>query len=142
MNENAALVHGFEAGKLEALTHEDHVRVAWLLLAECELSEALSRFRRGAQALAAARGRPEIYHETMTCAYLFIIHERMVRDRGHVGDAGDWNHFRCRHGDLLDHSRSVLAHYYKARTLDSELARRCFLMPDRGFTGAPREPAQ
>ena len=57
--------------------HAEHVRLAWLLLAEAPLMAALLRFRTLLKAYAAHIGAAGIYNETITCFYLLLIRERM-----------------------------------------------------------------
>jgi hypothetical protein len=64
--------------------------------------------------------------ETITHAYFFLIRERMVRE-----DASDWDEFAANNPDLLVWEGGVLGRYYRESTLQSELARRVFLFPDR-----------
>ena len=42
-----------------------------------------------------------------------------------------WEQFAAMHADLFDWKNSILLHYYQKETLQSELARRIFVMPDR-----------
>jgi hypothetical protein len=46
----------------------------------------------------------------------------------------DWAAFAAANADLLHWQNSVLKTYYRAETLQSDLARRVFVFPD---TGAP-----
>ncbi len=103
------------------------MHVAWLYLQQHPLVEAVRRFSEGAKALAASRGRPDFYHETITWAYMLVINERMARD----GREMSWTEFSQTHPDLLDHSNTVLHRYYRRETLESPLARKTFLMPER-----------
>ncbi len=121
------LLRGFESCTIDKFTHEHHVHVAWLYLQRHLLVEAVRRFSEGAKALAASRGRPDVYHETMTWAYMLVINERMARD----GREMSWTDFSQTHADLLDHSNTVLHRYYHRETLESPLARKTFLLPDR-----------
>jgi hypothetical protein len=105
--------------------HRDHVRLAWIYLRERPVIEALERFTASLKRFAAANGRPELYHATITWAYLLLIHERMERNA-----AADFESFARQNSDLLTWKPSVLDEYYDAATLDSDLARRTFLMPD------------
>ena len=43
--------------------------------------DALARFTAGLQRFATFHGHPGLYHETITWAYLFLIHERMADSR-------------------------------------------------------------
>jgi hypothetical protein len=131
----------FEAGTLrgEQFHHADHVRMAWLYLRELPLAEALDRFPAGIRRLAQALDKPGLYHETITWAYVLLIHERMARGGVREGAGESWEDFAARHPDLLTWKPSALDAYYSAETLSSELARRVFLLPDR-IAGAAATP--
>lgn len=128
MNE-AAFLEAFEAGTLalEEFHHRDHVRAAWLLLKQASPVEAMARFTRALRQFARNVGKPGLYHETVTWAYLLLIHERMAR--GPEGDTFAW--FAERNDDLFTWRPSILDRYYRPETLKSELARQVFLLPDR-----------
>lgn len=115
----------FQAGTLEPFHHQDHVRMAWLYLQHAPLLEAIANFTKDLQHFAAAKGQPNLYHETITWGYLLLIHERMARVPGQ-----DWATFAAANPDLLTWERSILKTYYRAETLQSELARRTFIFPD------------
>lgn len=123
------LVRLFEAGESPptGFHHRDHVRVAWWYLRERPLPEALGRFATGLQRFAAAQGKPDLFHETITTAYLLLINERLA-DRGR--DLA-WEEFAARNPDLLTWKPSILARYYREETLSSARAKRTFVMPDR-----------
>jgi hypothetical protein len=125
-------VTAFEACALpaEGFHHRDHVRLAWLYLKELPPAQALTRFTEGLQRFAEAHGKPGLYHETITWAYLLLIRERMARAAdGEMG--GSFEAFAAAHPDLLTWKPSILASYYREETLGSELARQVFLLPDR-----------
>jgi hypothetical protein len=107
--------------------HRDHVRLAWLYLRREPLLAALTRFTAGIKRFALAHGQAGLYHETITWAYLFLVHERIAS-----GAADEtWEGFAARNPDLLTWRPSILAAYYRDETLASDLARRIFLLPDR-----------
>jgi hypothetical protein len=122
------LIARFESCTLAAadFSHREHVRLAWALLRAEPLLGALTRFRDGLQRFAESLGKSGLYHETITWAYLLLIHERMQRN-----DTADFATFAAANADLLTWKPSVLDRYYTPETLGSELARRVFLMPDR-----------
>jgi hypothetical protein len=130
--ENAVL-RGFEEGRGpgDAFHHEDHVRMGWLHLRSYPTAEALSRFSEGLRRLALRAGKPNLYHETVTWAYLLLINERMERDRR---DA-PWKEFARRNSDFLTWQPSVLDAYYDAVVLNSALARAVFVLPRRTASG-------
>lgn len=122
------LLRGFEEASLpgEAFHHREHVRVAWLYLRREPAGLALERFAADLQRLAAAYGKPGPYHATITWAFLLLIGERASRST-----ATDSERFVDEHPDLLERQPGLLERYYRPETLQSELARRVFLMPDR-----------
>ena len=112
----------------EYFHHRDHVKLVWLYLQHYPVLETLVRFSEGLRRFAAANGKHNLYHETITWAYVFLIHERMKR----VGGRQCWEEFVAANPDLFDWQNSVLKTYYREETLHSELARRVFVFPDRG----------
>ncbi len=121
-------IEAFEAATLPdgAFHHRDHVRTAWIYLRRLPPATALDRFARGLRRFAEAKGKPGLYHETITWAYLLLIRGHMERD----GSEGSFDEFAARHPDLLAWNPSILDSYYRRETLWSDLARRVFVMPD------------
>ena len=78
---SAGLLADFEAGRVDParFPHRDHVRVSYELLERYPFPEALVHLARGLRGLAANAGRPEVYHETITAAFLSLIAERRSR---------------------------------------------------------------
>jgi len=109
--------------------HADHVRLAWVYLRDKSLLEAIACFTESLRRFAVHCGAPEKYHETITWAYLLLIHERMRRAQAPC----DWEGFRTANADLFDWTPSILERYYVPQTLHSDLARQVFVLPDRGI---------
>jgi hypothetical protein len=122
-------IRQFEACTLaaECFHHRDHVKLAWLYLRRHSLLETLQKFSEGIKRFAAARGKSNLYHETITWAYVFLIHERLQR----AGGKQNWEDFTAANADLFDWQNNVLKTYYREETLRSDLARRIFVFPDR-----------
>jgi hypothetical protein len=147
MNDGTFLA-AFEAASLEEFHHRDHIRAAWCYLRELPLLEALQRFTASLKHFANAKGQPQLYHETITWAYVFLIHERMeiVEDRQSClseqtgspvpGQAGlpvlheTWDEFADRNTELFTWRPSILDRLYRPETIQSERARRSFILPD------------
>jgi hypothetical protein len=129
------LIRDFEDGSTTAATfhHADHVRLAFEYLCHYSALEALERFSDALKRFAAAQDKADRYHETITWAYLLLIRERMAR-AGHSrdGHAQTWEEFAERNADLLVWKGGVLMTLYQQETLDSDLARRVFVLPDYG----------
>jgi len=122
-------IRQFEACALPAgsFHHRDHVKLAWLYLQRHSLLETLQKLSEGIKRFAAAHGKNDLYHETITWAYVFLIHERMKR----AGGKQSWEEFSAANPDLLNWQTSILKSLYREETLRSELARRVFVLPDR-----------
>ena len=110
----------------DSFHHADHVRLAFAYLSQYPALQALDKFASALQRYAAARGKAQRYHETITHAYFFLIRERMARF-----PAADWDEFARRNADLLIWKDGILTRYYEEATLKSELARTVFVFPDK-----------
>jgi hypothetical protein len=112
---------------LERFRHRVHIQIAFLYLREYPLLEVLLRFPETLKRYAAAHGKFGLYHETITWAYILLIHERMQR----AGQRLSWEEFAVTNEDLLTWSSTILKQYYRDETLSSDLARKIFLLPDK-----------
>jgi hypothetical protein len=121
-------IEAFEACTLPPglFPHRAHVRLAYLYLREHTLLDTLTRFTEGIQRYAASLGAGTKYHATITWAFLFLIHERMQRET-----YATFETFAAANEDLFG---PVLERYYTPETLQSDLARTTFLMPDARAT--------
>lgn len=125
---NAELIRRFEADAVpeDSFHHADHVHLAFAYVSQYRPLEALDRFCTALKRFAAARGKPDRYHETITHAYFFLIRERMARCT-----TAEWDDFALRNSDLLAWKNGILTRYYQESTLQSELARSVFVFPDK-----------
>ncbi len=113
---------GLEPG--DEFHHADHVRLAFAYLCQYPVLLALEKFAGALKRFAAARGKTQLYNETITCAYFFLIRERMACCKG-VG----WEEFAQQNPDLLIWKDGILSLYYCEDTLKSDLAREVFVLP-------------
>lgn len=126
---NQALVSEFEQGRAPGeFHHADHARVAFAYISQFSFLEAIEKFSAALRRFAISKGKPNLYHETITWAYLLLIRERIAR----TGYTQTWENFAERNPDLLAWKGGVLAALYRQETLDSDLARHTFVLPDRG----------
>ena len=109
----------------EEFGHAAHVRAAYLYAREHDFPEALGRMRRALRAYTAALGKSDRYHETITTAFVALIAQRLHEH----GDQAGWDGFARAHADLFD--RNVLRGYIPDSVLESDLARRVFVLPRR-----------
>jgi len=123
------LIAQFESGSIPATAfhHGDHVRTAFAYLRDYPVLEALQRFSSGLKQFAKAQGKDNLYHETITWAYLFLINERISR----ASNMLTWEQFASANPDLLTWKDNVLKRYYTDEILRSDLAKRVFVFPDK-----------
>jgi hypothetical protein len=126
---NSELIQQFETDTLSGeFRHADHVRLAYAYLSEYPVLTALENFCIALKRYASARQKPHLYHETITHSFFFLIRERMART-----PFSSWEEFAGSNPDLLTWKPGVLGRYYKEETLQSELARSVFLLPDKSL---------
>jgi hypothetical protein len=128
ISSNQEVIRCFESDALseDSFHHADHVRLAFAYLCEYPLLDALRKFAGALQRFASAHGKTQLYNETITYAYFFLIRERMARAEG----AG-WEEFARQNPDLLVWKDGILSRYYSDATLKSDLARKVFLFPEQ-----------
>jgi hypothetical protein len=117
-------IAGFEAASLTEFHHADHVRLTILYLARHGRDEALRRLTAGIRRLAAADGKPEKFHVTMTRAWLEVIEAARARHP----EAEDPTSLLAVCPELLD--RHALRHCYSRERLSSDRARAEWMPPD------------
>ena len=119
----------FESCSLPATSfhHAEHVKLAFLYLCRYPVLEALQRLSTSLARFAAANGKADRYHETVTWAFLFLIREGMAR----AGGGQSWVEFASSNAELLDGKDNILKKYYRDETLASDLAKNIFVFPDK-----------
>jgi hypothetical protein len=127
------LINEFESSSTAPASfhHVDHVRLAFEYLCRYQALEAIEKFANALKRFAAAQGKAQRYHETITWAYVLLIRERMAR----AGRIESWEEFAARNGDLLVWNGGVLDRLYRKETLDSDFARTTFVLPDQVVRG-------
>ena len=128
MMSNEELIQQFETGAIanEGFRHADHVRLAFAYLSRFPVLQALDKFSSALKRFATTCGKPQLYHETITHAYCFVIRERMARH-----ESAGWEDFASRNPDLVVWKDGILNHYYHEATLKSDFARSVFVFPDK-----------
>ena len=126
---DSELIAQFENAAIPAdsFHHADHVRLAFAYLHQYTVLEALEKFPAALQRFARLHGKPNLYHQTITWAYIFLIHERMLR----AGRPQSWEEFANTNPDLLTWKNGILKSYYAPETLQLDLARKSFIFPDK-----------
>ena len=107
-----------------AFHHRDHVEAAYGMLRKYPFLEALVRYSRTIQTMAANAGAHTKFHVTVTIAFMALIAERME-----TSSHADFDEFRHQHPELF--SPDLLKRFYSSERLASEMSRRILVMPDR-----------
>src|SRR4051812_39556982 len=99
--------------------HRAHLQAGFAYLQRFGYAGALSAMARSLRRFAAHHGKHGLYHETITAAFLALIHERIAEDLVALGGDFtrklDWDSFAARHPDLFE--ADMLGHYYSKDTL-------------------------
>src|SRR5689334_9714287 len=103
----------------EGFRHRDHLRLAWIYLRRYR-GEAGARIAQTIRRFAARHGKPDLYHETVTQAWLRLV-AAAARD--------SFEETLHAHPSLLD--KHLLEIYYSPELLASTDAKFQFLAPDR-----------
>src|SRR4051812_35380473 len=117
-------LRSLETGALDLakFPHSEHVRLGYEMLGRHSFGDAVARFSRGLKLLAAKAGKPQVYHETITVAFLALINERRAG-----GASQGWREFETANPDLFD--KRCLEKWYGAEQLATDLARQTFCLP-------------
>jgi hypothetical protein len=115
--------------------HRAHMQAGFTYLQRHGYPGALIAMANALCRFATHHGKHGLYHETVTAAFLALIHQRMAEDLAAQGQeialagaqALDWERFATAHPDLF--ASDLLARYYSKDTLRSDLARHCFVLP-------------
>ena len=103
--------------------HAAHVRAAYLYLQEADFAGALERISRAIRNYATHLGKPDRYHETITVAYVALVQQHICER----GNGGGWVAFARDNSELFQ--PGLLRQFYSQAQLESEMARRVFLLP-------------
>jgi hypothetical protein len=112
----------------EGFPHASHLRVAWVYLEECaSVEEACERMAATLRRFAAAVGKPEKYHQTMTVFWTRALAAARCGAPAPVTATFEAVVSRC--PELLD--KDLLLAYYSPQRLASDEARSSWMEPDR-----------
>ena len=105
---------------LSAFRHGDHLRLAWLQLQRNPLDEALKLVGNGIRRFAAHNGVPDIFHETVTTAWVKLL---STHRESNFEEFIAVNEYRL--------NQALLHRFWTPSLLNSEEARRGWVPPDR-----------
>jgi hypothetical protein len=108
----------------EAFNHAGHIRAGYLYLSRHPFGTALEMIKTAIQRYAASLGVPDLYHETITVAYMALINQHLADWRGPT----TWEAFAAGNPGLFD--KDLLARFYREDTLKSPRAKRMFVLGD------------
>jgi hypothetical protein len=118
------LTRGLERGEIKDFHHASHLHVAWVYLTESSsVQQAARKMRNTLRRFAAAAGKPEKYHETIT---LFWIH---LLSRAHTASRAERVEDIVHANPQLLEKNFPLAYYSRERLFSDE-ARTSWVEPD------------
>ena len=136
--DDATFLKRFEASQFrhDQWHHREHIKAAYLYLRRYPYKDALQRIRSGIHALNAAQQVPESrtrgYHETMTQAWLRLVHLILCQ----YGPEKSADLFYAEHPELS--SKRALRFFYSPKRLMSASAKARFIKPDLAPLPKPR----
>ena len=118
------LTRALERGDIKDFHHASHLHVAWVYLAESSsVQQAARKMRNTLRRFAAAAGKPQKYHETITLFWLQLL------SRPHAACRGERLEEIVHANPQLLEKDFPLA-YYSAERLFSDEARTSWVEPD------------
>ena len=120
-------LEAFESGTLPAseFHHRDHLRMAWLYAERLGAEKAAHRVLETLRRFAAGQGAAQIFHVTLTHAWVHLVAEA----RRDAPPGEDFATFLERNPQLLD--KTLPERHYAPDTLGSAEAKAGFVIPDR-----------
>jgi hypothetical protein len=114
-----------EAGTLppERFDHRGHLRAGFLYLGRHDFPGACVAMKQTIRRFATALGKADLYHETVTIAYLALIAERLIEEPPSLS----FTDFLERYPELV--SREYFERYYPKGSLDSPETKATFVLP-------------
>ena len=120
------LTRALERGEIanEDFRHASHLHVAWVYLAESSsVMQAANKMRETLRRFAAAAGKPQKYHETITLFWLQLLARVQA-----TSCAERLEEVVCAHPQLLEKNFPLA--YYSSERLFSDEARTSWVEPD------------
>jgi len=118
------LTRSLERGELKDFHHASHLHVAWVYLTESSsVQQAAKKMRNTLRRFAAAAGKPEKYHETITLFWVRLLSR--VRANGGAEPLEEIVHANPQ---LLEKNFPLT--YYSSERLFSDEARTSWVEPD------------
>jgi hypothetical protein len=127
------LLEKFQNGNIvvSEFGHREHVQAAWEMLKVYPFLEASTRYARCIENLARSAGAPEKFNLTITLAFMSLIAEKIAGNPG-----ANFDEFYNTHPEL---KKNPIKNWYSDQRLNSDLARKVFLMPEpNNLTAAER----
>ena len=118
------LTRALERGEIKDFHHASHLHVAWVYLVESSsVQQAANKMRNTLRRFAAAAGRPEKYHETITLFWVHLLSRAQAASRAErLEDVVHAN------PQLLEKNFPLA--YYSTERLFSDEARTSWVEPD------------
>lgn len=114
----------FESCQLpkDNFNHLGHLRITWLYLKNLPVEVAVEKVSNGIMRYATHLGVKQIYHETLTRAWIYLVKQSMS-----CSDQ-NFSQFIQRNHQLFN--KKILTEYYSSSILNSDFAKEKWIEPD------------
>jgi hypothetical protein len=114
----------FMRGEIDATAfpHREHVRMGFEMLRRHDFATSAFQYSNALRMMVAKIDKPQVFHQTVTIAFLAVIAERLE-----ANNWADFDAFATANPDLFE--PSVLRRWYSAEQLGTQAARHTFLLP-------------
>ena len=109
----------------DLLTHEEHIRLAWIHLRKYGLTAAVENLCTQIAKYDKVHGDGTKYHQTLTVAAVYVV-DHFVR----LSHAETFEEFKAEFPELLTHFRELISRHYSEIRLNDSRAKHQYLEPD------------
>lgn len=106
-------------------THEAHIRLAFIHVNKYGLTDAVKNMRSQIKAFAENLGIYDKYHDTVTIAAVYMVHDYMQQT-----DNSSFDSFLQTGGNELRHFKDLLKKHYSYNVFKDPTARKTYVAPD------------
>lgn len=124
---DAQFIRAIEAKEFpaEQFDHQAHIRLAWILIAQNGIEEAIKKVSELLREYVIALGAQDKYHHTLTVAAVKTVYHFYQKST-----TTSFQSFIAEYPQLLSDFRALLDFHYSKDILFSEVAKEIYLAPD------------
>lgn len=109
----------------DLFSHEAHLRIAWILINELGIKEAVNEIRKQLQNFAKHHNGMDKYHDTVTIAAVKIMSHYM-----NLSATTNFESYIEENSELITNFKGLLESHYSFNVFVSEKAKKTYIEPD------------